>query len=337
MGGKVGRACLESNSRAGELGFYDPWAKAQNAQKFAIERSTAARSYLIYFPSQSSWDQATSESAHWSEPALEAAVQLAGEYHSSGVVFLHQGRIVAEHYWPLDEATVAAAGPLAPSLIYGQTETGYPLEDVASAQKSVVAVLYLVARDRGLLAFDQPVSDFLGHGWTKATPEQEQRITLHHLLSMTSGLTDHLTFEAEPGTRWHYNTPAYQKLLPLLMGITKLSADDLIRSWLGEPIGWQDTHWVERPFKDVSGHPMMGIVTTPRDLARFGLLILNMGHWNGHPVISSSSVAELMRPASRSILPTDCSGGSMIPTATWSRPTPKAFPAGACLPLPRTW
>jgi CubicO group peptidase (beta-lactamase class C family) len=42
---------------------------------------------------------------------------------------------------------------------------------------------------------------------------------------------------------------------------------------------------------------MMGIVTTPRDLARFGLLILNMGHWNGHPVISSSSVAELMRPS----------------------------------------
>ncbi|MGE0601548.1 MAG: serine hydrolase domain-containing protein [Dehalococcoidia bacterium] len=260
-------------------------------------RTNTSTESVIYFPTGSAWELTTPQSAGWSETALARSLELAAEYHSSGVVFLHRGRIVAEQYWTLDEATVAAAGPLAPSLVYGQTDEGYALEDVASAQKSVVAVLCLIARDRGLIAFNQPVSDFLGSGWTKATREQEKHIRLYHLLSMTTGLNDRLEFEAVPGTRWHYNTPAYQKLLPLLMGVSKLSANELTQTWLGEAIGWQHTYWVERPFKDVSGQPMRGIVTTARDLARFGLLILSKGLWDRTEVIAPTSVAEMLRPS----------------------------------------
>ncbi|MGE3074571.1 MAG: serine hydrolase domain-containing protein [Dehalococcoidia bacterium] len=252
---------------------------------------------VIYFPTGSSWELTTPQSAEWSNDALARSIELAREYHSSGVVFLHRGRIVAERYWTLDEATVAAAGPLAPSLVYGKTDDGYPLEDVASAQKSVVAVLCLIARDRGLIAFEQPVSDFLGHGWTKAEREQEAGITPCHLLSMTTGLNDRLEFEADAGTKWHYNTPAYQKLLPILMEVSKLSANELTQAWLGDAIGWQHTYWVERPFKDVSGQPLRGIVTTARDLARFGMLIVNRGVWDGVEAIAPSSVEEMLRPS----------------------------------------
>jgi CubicO group peptidase (beta-lactamase class C family) len=46
----------------------------------------------------------------------------------------------------------------------------------------------------------------LGKGWSNASLEQEAAITLRHLLTMTSGLKDDLTFEASAGTRWRYNS-----------------------------------------------------------------------------------------------------------------------------------
>ena len=46
-------------------------------------------------------------------------------------------------------------------------------------------------------------------GWSKAAHEQEQKITLLHLLSMTSGLSTEMEYETTAGSKWLYNTPAY--------------------------------------------------------------------------------------------------------------------------------
>ena len=87
------------------------------------------------------------------------------------------------------------------------------IEDVASVQKSVSALLVGIAQHQGLLRLEDPVGKHLGAGWSKASPEQEQAITVRHLLTMTSGLMDDLTFEAAAGTRWRYNSAAYAHIV----------------------------------------------------------------------------------------------------------------------------
>jgi CubicO group peptidase (beta-lactamase class C family) len=93
----------------------------------------------------------------------------------------------------------------------------------ASAGKSLTAFAVGIAQQKGLLSIDNPVSNYLGDGWTSCTKAQEEKITVRHLLMMSSGLDDNtsnpfcnepscLTYKAEPGTRWAYNTGVYSPL-----------------------------------------------------------------------------------------------------------------------------
>ena len=218
----------------------------------------------------------------------EAALHLAGTTHASGVVLLHRGKILAEQYWPLDAA--ARAGAKARNygvLVRGYDAAGHVIEDVASVQKSISAVLVGIAQHKGLLRLEDPVQKHLGAGWSKASPEQEKAITVRHLLTMTSGLKDDLTFEAAAGTRWRYNSAAYAHTVKVVAAAARKAPNDLTREWLTGRIGMADSKWVERPAQGretvVNG---MGFATTARDLARFGLLILAEGRFNGETVIA---------------------------------------------------
>src|SRR5262249_43615011 len=154
------------------------------------------------------------------------------------------------------------------------------VEDVASIQKSLVAFLMVMACERGLPAYDQPVSFYVGPGWSKATPEQESVITVRHLLTMSSGLNDSLVYDAPAGTQWFYNTGAYSLLPRMLPTITGTDLQSLTASWLLAPVGMRESHWVDRPWaRGMEAANTMGFATTARDLARFGLLVLAEGTW----------------------------------------------------------
>ena len=79
--------------------------------------------------------------AGWDERALNAALDYAGTTNSSGVVVLLDGRIMAERRWPV------TAGDRLGRMVVGKTAGGDAVEDVASAQKSVVAFLAGVRKE----------------------------------------------------------------------------------------------------------------------------------------------------------------------------------------------
>ena len=62
--------------------------------------------------------------------------------------------------------------------VHGTAADGALLEDVASQQKSFIALLAGVAIDRKLLDLSKPVSFYAKPGWSKAAPAQEVRITV---------------------------------------------------------------------------------------------------------------------------------------------------------------
>ncbi len=209
----------------------------------------------------------------WSQAALEDVISYVGSQKSTGLVIIENNRIITEKLWPLGaDADVFRSG-----FVHGMAADGALLEDVASQQKSFVAILAGVAIDKGLLDLSKPVSSYTGAGWSKATPEQEAAITVRNLMEMNSGLKENLTFDAAPDTTFFYNTPAYAIMKPVLEAASKQSLDAITQAWLAHPAGMHDTSWRKRPaqFSDV-GNPT-GLVTTPRDIARMGQLVLDGG------------------------------------------------------------
>src|SRR3546814_18426940 len=92
--------------------------------------------------------------------------------------------------------------------LYGKAADGALFEDVASQQKSFVSVLVGVAIDKGLIDVDKPVSDYLGVGWSKATPDQEKQIRVINVPQMNSGLDEKFACVAPAGPHFSYRTAA---------------------------------------------------------------------------------------------------------------------------------
>jgi CubicO group peptidase (beta-lactamase class C family) len=225
--------------------------------------------------------------AGWNAAALADAVSFAHGEKTTGFLIIQDRKVIAEYNWPLpaDAATFQA------NFVHGTAADGALREDVASAQKSFVAILAGVAIDNGMLDLSKPVSAYAGPGWSKASPDQEAKITVRNLMEMNSGLKENLSYEAGPGSKFFYNTPAYAIMKPVLEGASKQKLDDLTRLWLTNPAGMSDTKWELRPgaFSNV-GNPT-GLVTTPRDIAKMGQLVLDGGiAANGKRVISKAQL-----------------------------------------------
>jgi CubicO group peptidase (beta-lactamase class C family) len=182
-----------------------------------------------------------------------------------------------------------------------------------STAKSITATLIGIAVQQGLLDVGRPapVPEWQHPGDPRAA------ITLEHLMWMSSGLwsqgsnSNALYFggqdvvsaatttplETEPGTRWQY---ANNDTLLLLRSLEAV-LDDRTRYLnfpyveLFGPLGMHHT-WMET---DHLGHFVGSsqVYTTARDLARFGLLYLNDGVWNGRRLLPEGWTKFVATPA----------------------------------------
>jgi CubicO group peptidase (beta-lactamase class C family) len=228
----------------------------------------------------------------WNIEALAEAAVYVQSQNTTGFLIIQDRKVIYEHNWPLADPNSA----FAKNFTHGTDSHGAVQEDVASAQKSFIAILAGVAIDKGLLDSSKPVSAYIGAGWSKATPDQEKAITVRNLLEMSSGLTEPLAYEAPAGAKFFYNTPAYAIMKPVLEKASRKTLDDITRDWLTAPAGMSDTLWRQRPgaFAGV-GNPT-GLYTTPRDMAKLGQLVLDKGKAaDGKRVISEAQLAALFQ------------------------------------------
>lgn len=239
--------------------------------------------------------QVQTPGAAWNAAALAEATSYVQSQKTTGFLIVHDGKTIAEHNWPLPND--AASQTFRANFVHGEAANGALREDVASQQKSLIAILVGVGVDKGLIDIEKPVAAYLGAGWSKATPEQESAITVRHLLEMTSGLKENLAYEHPAGSKFFYNTPAYAKLKPVLEKASGQNLRNLTQLWLTKIINMHQTAWEQRPavFADV-GNPT-GLVTTPRDLALLGKLVLDRGVGpSGGRVISEAQLDAMLSP-----------------------------------------
>ena len=261
-----------------------------------ITSATLSAQSLYFPPADGPWEEIEPGSAGWNAERLSAALDIAGERSSSGVIILHNGRVMAEQYWQLENPSRRYQ-----NFLQGHDAQGRVIEDVASAQKSVVAVLTGMAQERGLVNVEDPVSKYLGKGWSQALLEKENAITIRHLLSMNSGLATDMSYSADAGEEWLYNTPAYHYLMRILEEVTGNDRNQLTSQWITEPLGMKNSSWTPRPW--AAAAIGSGFSTTVRELARFGLMIQAGGRWQDRVVLADTVFLEDMLSPSQDLNP----------------------------------
>jgi CubicO group peptidase (beta-lactamase class C family) len=251
--------------------------------------AAATLAVLAVAPAASAGPVAAASAKAAPSPDMQTLLNYVHNHASTGFIVIENGKVLIDETWPAptDDRLFA-------NFVYGQAADGALLEDVASQQKSFVAILVAIAIDKGLLDPDKPASTYLGQGWSKASPEQEARIRVIDILTMSSGLDEKSDYVAPPGTVFFYNTPVYALTKRIVSAAAGQPLDAITHDWLTAPIGMKDTAWRKRPAALASVGNDTGLVTTPRDVARFGLMVLHGGvAQDGKRVVSKAQLDAL--------------------------------------------
>lgn len=230
---------------------------------------------------------------------LDKAVELAftGEKYAPhktlGVVVVYKDQIIAERYAP-------GWG------VHTQYRSWSTAKSITNALVGIV-----VGQGKLRIRDPAPIPEWQG------SDDPRRQITIENLLHMSSGLESEgsatgtaywggvdtskeivkTKLEAEPGSRWKYSN--YDTLLLMLSIKNVLDNNEayltLPRRALLNKIGMRHTF----PEIDPYGNYILSsqVYTTPRDLARLGLLYLHDGVWNGERILPEGWVRYSATPA----------------------------------------
>jgi len=190
---------------------------------------------------------------------------------------------------------------------------------VQSVAKSYVSALVGIALDQGYIqSLDQKMLDFFPELEGQIRDPRKRQITIRQLLEMRAGypweesskeLFDVLyrgfkpsdivdiPLVRDPGTGFDYSNLSPHILSIIVTRATGMDVLDFAQQVLTEPIGSELTHWTACWEGYRCGHAE--IFLPAREMAKFGLLYLNDGVWNGDQVIPASWVQASLRSYSQ--------------------------------------
>ncbi len=236
----------------------------------------------LYFPPNEPepWETASLE---WDTEALSNLEVFLRDSNTKAFIILIGGRIALERYY-----------------------NGHDRDQLwywASAGKTLTCATVGIAQQEGYLSILDPASNYLGEGWTSASPEQEIRIAIRNQLTMTSGLNELafectqpecLDFRAMAGTRWAYHNGPYTLLQSVVSNAVGIDFDSYFEDKIKEPLGmngfWFDSEEGNRVY-----------FSNARSMARFGLCVLADGRWNEVEIMEDGDFLRDMRTPSQDL------------------------------------
>lgn len=227
----------------------------------------------LYYPplNSSTWETTSLSELGWSETAFDDLKTFLANSNTESFMLLKDGKIVIEEYF-----NGANASTLNPWFSAGKTLTAFTTG---------------LAQQDGYLSIDDKTSDYLGVGWTDMPLEKENLITIKHQLTMSSGgdftvmntsCTDPecLEYLNDAGAFWYYHNAFYTLIQPLLDEAIPQGFESYFHTEIEDKIGI-DGIWVQ------SGYNKF-YFSTAREMARFGLLNLGRGDWNGTQLLNET-------------------------------------------------
>lgn len=221
--------------------------------------------------------------------------------YTDGIVVLHHGKIIYERY------------------LNGMQP--HTLHAWASASKSMTGTIALMLAHEGLFDLDEAIATYLPElqhsGFGDATVRQVMEMTTAVTYADTSGNTENMVTEnwqyaiamgwqpkpvdytgpetcygllptmkkeGEHGVRFIYQTPNTDVLAWLIKRLCNQSLAEVMQERIWSKLGVErDAFWLVDPVAvETAGS---GLITTLRDMARFGQMLLQQGQFNGQQIV----------------------------------------------------
>jgi CubicO group peptidase (beta-lactamase class C family) len=297
-----------------------------------------ARSSATAWPTRG-WAKATPASVGLDEKVLAALdSDLAGGKYSlvDSFAVVRCGTEVFERTYTHDYGTIYAKevktrGPLNAHLTgpYNYFDPtwhpyyhGSDLHSMQSVSKTVSSIIMGIAVTRGdfKAGLDTPLLKYFDVTKVKNVDERKRRITLHHVLTMSTGLdwneevayddpkNDASLMEAtddwvqyvidrpmgqEPGKVFNYSSGVSELLAYIFQKETGQDIEKYGEKYLFTPLGI-DHYWKRSPMGVVDTEGGLFLRTT--DLAKIGYLYLHDGIWDGQQIVSKDWVKQSLTP-----------------------------------------
>jgi CubicO group peptidase (beta-lactamase class C family) len=285
------------------------WAAALPAQRAAT-----------YFPPKGEWKTARAADVGMDSAKLQAAVDFAQNGAATWDFDRDQVRTFGTPLGPVPKTRAGTNGIILRHgyivAQFGDVKANDPVYSVAKSFLSTVAGL---AVDRGLIKdVNDPVANYI-HDGGYDSPQNRQVTWKNHLQqtsewegNMFGKNSDFIGVEQfgngqrkprairPPGTFYEYNDVRINRFSLSLARLYGTAVPAVLKASIMDPIGasseWRwvpyDNSQVEIDGKQVgsvSGGTRWGggLWINSLDLARFGLLVLNKGNWDGHQLVSS--------------------------------------------------
>jgi len=237
------------------------------------------------------WPMTFDHNRHQPDPK---AFKTMSDYSSVAFAVFHCDSVLFEHYWEGYDAN-------RPSNSF-------------SMAKSIVSLAVGVCLDEGLIkSLDDEVENYIGRF-------ADTGLTVRHVLQMRSNinfdekygdpfgfvsrayygddqltLLDNYELVGQPGTEWEYLS-GNTLLLALIvekasgMGVADFVNDRIWRHLApeNEALWITDEEGLEKAF--------CCFISTARDFARFGKLVMQRGYWDGKPIVSEAYITEMLNP-----------------------------------------
>ena len=226
----------------------------------------------------------TPEAAGWSVEKLAAAESWSQHFApTAAVMIIHHGLIVSE---------------------WGDTAIK---SDLLSVRKSLLSALVGIAVDEHKIDLNATMASLEIDDNAPALIPAEKTATVGDLLKARSGIYHSALYEDPaaarqrpprgshlPGTFWYYDNWDFNALGTIYERATGKSIFTAFETQIARPIGMQDYQPSDGSYfrGSASDHPAYPIRMSARDLARFALLYLHDGSWNGRQIVPSAWVRE---------------------------------------------
>lgn len=260
---------------------------------FRFFLSTLAVSMLLSFKSSDSsnfeWKTSEPSAAGLNTQKIQKFVSSLKNTEVTSCIIVKDGVIASEYY-----------------------KTGYDSKSVFhmhSVSKSITSAVCGIAIQKGYFNLEDPVTKFFPELKEK-NDKRYEKITVRELLRNTSGLVstdsgywgewhqseDWIKFlfdkpiQHEPGKVFEYSTGNTHILSAIIQKTTKKTLNDFAKKVLFEPLGLKSAKFESDPQGISDGGN--GALLTARDMAKFGLLYLNNGIWEGKEIIPLEWVNE---------------------------------------------
>ncbi|HEX4950595.1 MAG TPA: serine hydrolase [Blastocatellia bacterium] len=284
----------------------------------------ASAQTLGYWPT-SGWRTATPESQGIDSEVLATAINTARQQGTNihSLLVVRNNYLVAEvYFYPYD---------------------GKVPHDLASVTKSITATLIgLAIEQRKVKSVEQKALSFFSKNKIANKDGRKEKITIEHLLTMSSGLnciskggeptlwemlnqTDNVQYMldlpmvAEPGSNFVYCSGGMHLLSAIISNAMGMRAEAVAQKFLFEPIGIKQAIW---PF-DPQGinHGFGNLHLLPRDMAKLGVLMMNQGKWDNRALVPTEWVQNMTRSHIKTGNPRDYGYGWWV------------YPAGNLIPF----